>query len=165
MNAARPTLNSVLTPERLADLKRGAPTVRQRAHQAMHNAGLVMTGSVQERMATATPYRPAVLYADPNTISSRHPFAVMRFNRILEGLTKSSNIETAVRTAEHPELVKQCIETWVYYMTRTRPAPAKGVDHNPFRHLTDLEASKKFQRLLEDIADRSTGVFGPWYVK
>jgi len=113
----------------------------------------------------ARPYRPRALHADPRTISHRWPHAVARIYRILQGAQKSSSFVTAVNGAEYPELARQYAETWIYYMTRGKPAPVGKVDHNPFRNLSDTDAMRKFVRFVEDICDRSTGKLGSWCTK
>jgi len=50
-------------------------------------------------------------------------------------------------------------------MVRDRPAPTTGIDHNPFRGLSDKDAARMFMRRVYDICDRSTGVLGHWWVK
>ena len=103
-----------------------------------------------------------MLYADPRTISPRWSYAVMRIKRILEGHAKATTVEGAIRGAEYAGLAQQYIETWSFYMFRSKPAPLVGTDHNPFRHLSDGDAIRKFVRMVEDICDRSTGKLGSW---
>jgi hypothetical protein len=158
----KPTLDGTLTTDRLADIKAGRPDVRSQARQVIGGA----LNSVDEaRQANARPYRPVALHADPRIIGPRWPFAVMRIKRILEGLARSSSITDAVNGAEYKQLAREYVETYTYYLTRTRPAPAKGTDHNPFRHMSDFDAFKKFVRCVEDICDRSSSKLGGWYVK
>lgn len=146
-------------------LKAGGPSVDQQAREVVEDAGLIVTHSEQERLANARRYRPRVLHADPRTISHRWPYAVMRIARILESAARTPNLEHAVRDAEYSALAKEYVETWAYYMTRTRPAPLRGTDHNPFRHMSDVDAARMFVRRVEDICDRSTGKLGSWCTK
>lgn len=155
---SRLSLDSKLTPEGLAEIKRGGTTARERANRsAMAGANL---GAPRGRA-----YRPVALHADPRIIGPRWPYAVMRIKRILEGVARSSSIVDAVNGAEYKALAKEYAETYAYYLTRTRPAPSKGTDHNPFRHLSDFDAFKRFVRCVEDICDRSTGKLGSWFTK
>lgn len=105
------------------------------------------------------------LDASPQATSERWGFATARLYRILEGVGKSSNFVTAVKNAEYPALAQAAAELWMHWLTRGMPAPSLGVDHNPFRGLSNRDASRVFMRLVEDICDRSTGVLGPWYTK
>lgn len=127
---------------------------------------MVLTGSAQERMQNARPYRPGVLHANPMKISPRWPYAVMRIKRILEGAHRTSDIEAAVRGSEYSALAREYMETWIYYMTRTRPAPKNGrIDHNPYRDLSDVDAARMFVRNVENVCDRSVSKLGGWWVK
>ena len=159
MTQARHTLDSRLTPERLADIKAGRGSAHEQASRAAKAAG-VRGGSPD-----ATPYRPVALHADPRIVGPRWPYAVMRIKRILEGVAKSSSIEAAVNGAEYKSLAKEYVETYAFYLMRTRPAPVDRIDHNPFRHMSDFDAFKAFVRRVEDICDRSTGKLGSWYTR
>lgn len=162
----RPTLDNRLTPEEMANIKAGRPGVHARAQQAVADSGLVVTSSEAERLQNARKYRPRALYADPRTVSPRWPYAVMRIKRILEGVARCSSIEGAVNGAEYKSLAKEYVELYAFYLMRTRPAPVKGTDHNPFRYLSDEDAYKMFVRKVENICDRSTAMpgLGRWYV-
>lgn len=166
MSRERLTLDGTLTPESLAKIKAGQGSAHDRAREATHKAGLVLTGSEQERLSNATPYRPGILYANPMRISKRWPYAVMRIKRILEGAHRTSNIEHAVKESEYSALAKEYMETWMFYMTRNRPAPPRGRrDHNPYRNLSDTDAARMFVRRVEDVCDKSCRQLGGWWVK
>lgn len=162
----RLTLDSRLTPEHLADIKRGGG-VHQRAQETVDKFKMRVSGSEEERLADRTAYRPVVLHANPTLISHRWPYAVMRIKRILEGVARSSSLEAAIGQAEYKTLAKEYVELYAFYLTRTRPPPRKGSDHNPFRNLSDLDASRMFVRKVEDLCDRSTrhAGLGSWYTK
>jgi hypothetical protein len=69
-------------------------------------------------------------------------------------------IEAAQEMAD-PELAREVIELNLNYQSfQTRESK-----WNPFRGLTPQDAARAYIRGLEDIADRSTGRFGPWWVK
>jgi hypothetical protein len=153
-----PRFSSELTPERLKLLREGRDP-REQAREALHQSGVVHGGT-----PGAKAYRPRVLHANPAAMSARWPYAVMRLKRIMEGASASS-FDRAVQTSECPDLAKAYAETWLYYMTRTRPAPLYKIDHNPFRGLSDIDASRKFMRLCEDICDRSSSRLGTWFAK
>ena len=161
----KPTLDSTLTPEEMANIKSGRPGVHTRAQKAVADAGLIVTGSESERLANARPYRPKALWANPRAVNHRWPYAVMRIKRILEGVASTSNIGSALEGAEYKKLAKRYAETYAFYLMKDRPAPEGRVDHNPFRHLSDEDAFKKFVRMVEDICDASTGMagLGRWY--
>ncbi len=105
------------------------------------------------------------MHRNPMLISERWGAACARINRILEGAARATTFEKAASGAEYPALVHAYQELWSYFLTRQMPPPSKGVDHNPFRHMSDSDAAWKFMRLVEDICDRSTGVLGSWFVK
>lgn len=132
--------------------------------QAAQKARVRLTKSEQERRQQAQAYRPGALYADPSLVSERWSCAVGRFLRIFQGIAKSSDVTKAVSGAEYPELTREAVELWFHYFTdRHRPAPLTGVDRNPFRGMSDKDATRKFMRLVEDVCDRSTGKMGSWY--
>ena len=60
-----------------------------------------------------------------------------------------------------PELSLEFLELWTWYGPLRR-MPSKK---NTFFYLNEYDAAAKFIRGLEDICDRSTGKFGPWWVK
>lgn len=151
--------HSALTPEHLARIKAGTEPSRDDVNRQVTAEGRLTQGGGKRK------YRPRVLHADPRTISKDWPYAVMRIKRILEGAARSSSIEGAVSGAEYPALAKQYMETWIYYMTRDRSVPVGKVDHNPFRHLSDGDAMRKFVRFVEDVCDRSTGKLHAWRTK
>jgi hypothetical protein len=105
------------------------------------------------------------LHTNPMTISARWGAAVARIARILEGCAKSTSLVAAVEGAELGQLATEYFEVYSNYPRRHQPPPPSGNDRNPFRGLSDKDASRKFMRLVEDICDRSTGKLGSWYVK
>lgn len=157
MNVRRLSLDTTLTPERMADLRARRPVGHDLARAQVQRAGL------SDRRGQA--YRPDMLYADPRIISPRWSYAVMRIKRILEGAARAPSVEDAVKGAEHAALAQQYMETWAFYMFRSKPAPLVGTDHNPFRHMSDGDAIRRFVRMVEDICDRSTGRLGSWYTR
>ena len=124
-----------------------------------------LTLSEADRLATAIPVRPAVMHRNPMLVSERWGAACARIARIIEGVARASTFTAAVDGAELPTLARRYAEVWSYFLTRAKPPPVRGVDHNPFRGLSDRDASRKVMRLVEDICDASTGVLGSWYVK
>lgn len=109
-------------------------------------------------------YKPNVLHRNPMERSARWGAAVARIGRILEGAS-GSTLTAAAANAQTPALARKWVEIYGYYMTRTMPSPASRVDHNPFRGLSDRDASRAFMRAVEDLCDQSTGALGSWYVK
>lgn len=109
-------------------------------------------------------YRPVALHRNPMRESARWGAAVARIGRILEGAA-GSTLAGAVKNAQMPLLARKWSEVYAFYMTRSMPPPANRVDHNPFRGMSDRDASRAFMRAVEDICDQSTGVLGSWYVK
>lgn len=152
------TLDSRLTPEHLADIKRGGG-VSKRAREQIERTGLKDPGG-------GTPYRPIALHANPHQVGPRWPYAVMRIARILEGCAKSSNLEHAVEGAEYKTLAKEYLELYAFYLMRSKAPPPNGrVDHNPFRHMSDFDAFRCFVAKVEAICDRSRDKLGPWWVR
>jgi len=134
---------------------------------------LSLTKSEDERSRIARPYRPGVLHRSATAKS--HPwwymYACARIGRILEGakpslgaFTSSAAIESACRSAAHPRLARRFMETYAYFLTRSKPSPTVGADHNPFRMLSDREAYAKWYAIIEDICEKSTGKLGTWRV-
>lgn len=107
-----------------------------------------------------------VLHDDPTKVSERWGYAAGRIKRILEGVRKdTSSLVVAVEDAELGKLATEFAELWACFKTFMGPAPRTGPDRNPFRGLSTRDAARKFQRLVEDICDRSTGIpgLGPWF--
>jgi hypothetical protein len=157
--SGRLTLDSRLTPEHLADIKRGGG-VHKRAQEEIDRVGLKQAGD-------GTPYRPIALHANPYRVGPRWPYAVMRIGRILEGCAKSSNLEHAVDGAEYKHLAREYLELYAFYLMRSKPPPPNGrVDHNPFRNLSDFDAFRCFVAKVEAICDKSAkhAGLGRWYV-
>jgi hypothetical protein len=151
----------LLTPERLKQIKNG--TLREDLADLAPNLNL--TRGDKNRLSTARAYRPKALYANPLMIGERWAHAVKRIERIMEGCARANNLKAAANGAEYGGLATRFAETWAYYITRSKPSPTRGMDHNPFRGLSDRDASRKFIRMVEDICDASTGVLGSWYTK
>lgn len=106
------------------------------------------------------------LDANPQTLGARWGAAVARLARIMEGAGRAATLHGAVSNATVPRLAREWMNAYGYWLTRSAPPPTRGrVDHNPFRGMSDKDASKKLIRIGEDICDRSTGVLGSWYVK
>lgn len=147
----RDTSPSVIRPDELA------------AAQAQTGTVLTVDRDPELRGA-AHRYRPNALHRNPMAVSARWGAAVARIGRILEGAAGGTLVD-ATKNAQIPALAKKWVEVYGFYMTRAR-APAFGVvDHNPFRGMSDRDASRAFMRAVEDICDKSTGVLGSWYVK
>jgi hypothetical protein len=105
-------------------------------------------------------YRPTALYGRP--VSERSMNMHARLHRILEGAGGRSTPSEALANATHPKLAKEFVALWFFFMTRHSAPPVTGIDPNPFRNLSELDAGAKLHRLLENICDRSTGKMGPW---
>jgi hypothetical protein len=134
----------------------------------LDKTGLKLTKGERDQ---STAYRPAIL--DWNPTAKRHPWwyahACARIGRILEGakpsfgsFSRDAALESAIKNAAHPKCAKRYMETWSYFMTRFRPSPVIGTDHNPFRGLSDSAAYAKWYVLIESICEASTGKLGPW---
>lgn len=109
--------------------------------------------------AGGTPVRFKVMHGDPTKISERWGYAAGRIARILEGVRRdTSSIVVAVEDAELGTLATEYaeVDAWMRMYSSENP-------RNPFRGLSERDAARKYQRLIEDICDRSTGKLGPWY--
>lgn len=105
------------------------------------------------------------LHGDPEAISEQWGAAVRRIAVLTASVGKLSSMNAAIDDSESPKLVRQYTEAYAYFMLRDKPAPIRGIDHNPFRGMSDCDAALKFMRIVMDICDRSTGQFGPWWVR
>lgn len=104
----------------------------------------------------------AALHATPKP-GSRWSLALGRLARIVSGATPSTDRKKMVSTCEIPSLAWEALRIHAYVVTRHIP-PRFGDEPNPFYGLTDRDFTRKFQRMVEDICDRSTGRMGPWFV-
>ena len=104
------------------------------------------------------------MHDDPTIVSERWGAAVARLEQILQRTARAATIAGTLQNTEFPKLAKDFAETWAFFMTRAK-APPPGIDHNPYRMLSDRDAARLFMRKVEDICDRSTGVLGPYWVK
>lgn len=97
--------------------------------------------------------------------------AVRMFGRIKQILRPRGDIGAMARRGNtiaestiectDPKLSLEFLELWTWYMPlRALPSPK-----NKFYWMSDGDAAKAFIRGLEDICDRSTARFGPWWVK
>ena len=104
--------------------------------------------------------RLAALHAVPKP-HSRWSNAVARMARIIAGATPSTNRRAMVSTCECPDLAWEILRIQAWLITRHVP-PRFGDELNPFYGLTDRDFVGKFQRLVEDVCDKSTGRLGSW---
>lgn len=157
VDAARAAGDLSATPKKKAKpKKRSNPLI-----EAQHTTNTRL--SVNERKQVV---RSRVLHGNPLAISERWGAAAARISRILEGVRRdTSSLVVAVEDAEIGVLATEYADLWGHFMTRYQAPPLSGNDRNPFRGLSDRDAARKFQRLVEDICDRSTGRLGSWYVK
>jgi len=107
-------------------------------------------------------YTSSLLDHNPLLTDETWSRAIARLKRIMkEGLAALVD-PTRQTNARVPKLAKEWYEVQSYFFTRSKIPPIVGVDHNPFRHLNDEDADRLLRRKVEDICDRSTGVFGAW---
>lgn len=131
-----------------------------------HVAQAAAANGMRVNPAAGAIVRSRVLHGDPTKVSERWGYAAGRIKRILEGIRRdTSSLVVAVEHAELGKLATEFADLWSHFKTFTGPAPRSGPDRNPFRGLSTRDAARKFQRLVEDICDRSTGIpgLGPWY--
>jgi hypothetical protein len=107
-------------------------------------------------------YTSKLLDANPLLTDETWSRAIARLKRIMsEGRAAIAN-PTLQTNSKVTQLAKEWVEMQAYFFTRCKNPPLTGVDHNPFRHLNDEDADRLLRRKVEDICDRSTGVFGSW---
>lgn len=74
---------------------------------------------------------------------------------------KGKDLRDCTSECTDPVLALEFLELWTWYgPLRRLPSPK-----NKFFMMTNTDAAMAFVRGLEDICDRSTGRFGPWWVK
>lgn len=139
------------------------PAPRDLASKAAAENGMRLAAGGPVARARGVAFRPKFLYQNPMLLSERWGAACARVQRILAG-SQASTLAAAVKTSESPRLAKKILDVFAQYSLRERPAPT-GVDHNPFRHLSDVDAARMFMRRIEDICDESTRELGKWYVR
>lgn len=97
--------------------------------------------------------------------------AIRMFGRIKQILRPRGDIAAMARRGNtiaestiectDPKLALEFLELWTWYMPlRSLPSPK-----NRFYWLSDWDAARSFMSELERICDKSTGKFGPWWVK
>lgn len=96
-------------------------------------------------------------------VDSRAAFAKGRIRRILEGASMSSDLRVACSTATCPDLALEVLRLYANLFTRGVPR-RPGDEQNPFFGMSDRDASRMAQAILENICDRSSGRLGPWWV-
>ncbi len=117
--------------------------------------------------------RRSPLEINPQKVSPRFAAAMARMVRILEPRDNQAKAvrrgaQALLATCSYPKLAE---EYWVQhcsYQYRHLPGftwDSLKVRHNPYFGLSDSDAARRFQRAVEDIADKSTGVLGSWYTK
>jgi hypothetical protein len=91
--------------------------------------------------------------------------AMGRIRRILEGHRIAPTFREAADTCTIPKLAYEFFEVDAYFLTRDVKLSGTVRDYNPFRGLSDKDAGRLYQARIIDIANRSTGVLGHWWVK
>lgn len=156
-----------------ADRQRAAATVKAKRVEARAKRDR------EAGMGSATPTAPSgrvvearskILHAR-SAPTSRWSYAKGRLARIVEGMTPHSNLKIACSTCEMPALALEVfrLQGFVYASQAGRhtgkwKAPRPGDEANPFHGLDPIDFGAKFQRMIEDICDRSTSKLGPWWV-
>lgn len=102
-----------------------------------------------------------LLHGNPLAVSPRWANACARIKRILETVnTDTSDLVKAIEGAELSALAKEAAEIISWWFMRHSRSP-----RNPYRELSTRDALRKYERLVYDVCDRSTGKLGHWYVK
>jgi len=159
-------LELVANADRAGDLrgvsKDAAPNpARAVQRDRLMSAAQEQTGTRLAKDAPARPVRSRVMDANPFSLGETWARAVARLERILQGAGAATTIGAGALNAEVPKLAAKWAEAYAFYLTRTK-APPPGVDHNPFRGLSDRDAARKLKAFVEDLCDQSTGSLGAW---
>jgi hypothetical protein len=108
-----------------------------------------------------------VLDAPPHVLGARFQACANRIAQILasgadlRATFKRGGFDALIAETEVPQLAREVAELFVHY-TALRHRQSKW---NPFLGLNPTDAARALIRGLEDIADRSTGALGPWWVR
>lgn len=99
--------------------------------------------------------------------TDRWSFAKARIARICEGVINHPDIIKATAGCTMPKLAREVFRIQGFILSRhTRPDQLpQGSEANPFFGLSEKDYAAKFQRMIENICDKSTGRLGSWYVK
>ncbi len=129
--------------------------------EAARLAGARVTRTPLEQARPRT--RSQILHQKAHLVAEQWSHACARIARILEGSGQGGAVTTEAATAdaEMPKLAAEYLRLWKLY-SWLRWCNA---DWNPFRGLSDRDASRKFMRMVMDICDRSTGRMGGWWVR
>lgn len=147
----------------LASQRAARPAEKPIAKPRMAEKAYATTGM---RKADGRTLKFRSLDANPQQLGARWGAACARLHRIMEGAGRSATLAGAVANSTVPKLAREWMDAYGFFMTRGGPPPSRGrIDPNPFRGLSDRDASRLLIRMGEDICDRSTGVLNAWYVK
>jgi hypothetical protein len=114
-----------------------------------------------------------IMHADPTQTDEAWALCCGRLYRICEGSQVAADPRAATRTCTMPDLAYEWLRVMANFKTRAMPGTSKvaigsgfsgGVDHNPFRGMSTPDALRKFRRMAEDIADKSSSQMGPWRI-
>ena len=151
-------------------VKRAAPVVApqtaeqraeiQRIRKEQRDAEAQQAGVKMVDPGKAKRRRVASMHAK-STIMDRWAHAKARVIRICAGMGRHRDPFQATRTCEMPDLAYEIYRIRANLVIRDR-MPRPGDEPNPFFGMSDIDASRLMQRLVEDVCDRSTGRLGPW---
>ena len=93
------------------------------------------------------------------------------FRRIKQIITPRGDVQAARVVSQQtsdvcqelcaPVLAKEFLDCWVFF----NAAPDNPSIRNPFRGRTPADRARILYRKIEDICDKSTGQFGPWWTR
>ena len=134
--------------------------VAEKAAQLDNEAAKVGATLLHEPVATATRRSPVATMHKRHRADSRMSFAKGRICRILEGITPNKDLVKACETATIPALALEVLRMYANFATRG--AARRPTDEpNPFTGLSERDASRMAQAILENICDRSSGRIDP----
>lgn len=149
-----------------ADAAPAAPDPAKEAEKAAQldaEAAAVGAEVMHAPMETATRRSTVATLHKHHRPDSRMAFAKGRIRRICEGTSPNKDLVKACSTATIPALALEV--TKLYINLATRGAPRRPTDEpNPFFGMSEDDASRMAQAILENICDRSSGRLGPWWV-
>ncbi len=136
---------------------------KEAAKAAVLDDEAAKVGAEIDRGQVKTRRAPVATLHKRHRADSRAAYAKGRVRRILEGATPHRDLKVACSTATIPALALEIMT--LYANLATRGIPRRIIDEpNPFAGMSERDASRMAQAILESICDRSSGRLGPWWV-
>jgi hypothetical protein len=140
-------------PERKPDPGRQNAAVKYAEKRGMH--------FFKEETPEDTSFKDMVLSARPGQYGPKFDAMMQRILRIIQvvGTMARGNASAAIDATEDRKLARETMMKIMQYRQWNI-----GKERNPY-YMPAKDRGRKFLRDLEDICDRSTAAYGPWWVK